>query len=67
MGEQEKKKGIFYMHINYTNFTGSIALYWAIQKNFEVGVWAGVILVLGRAALPGIEKIIRAWKGQANG
>lgn len=67
MGEFEKKQGWIDMHINWTNFTGAIALFWAIHKNVDTGIWAGVILVLGRAALPGIEKIIRAWKGQANG
>lgn len=54
----------FKITLNWTNITGTITLLWSIEKASEVGIWAGVILVLGRAALPAIENIIKAWKGQ---
>lgn len=37
------------MLVTFTNFVGAVALFTAIFRSFEAGVWAGAALVLGRS------------------
>ena len=47
------------MKITFTNLIGAIALACSIHLKVETGIYAGVILVLGKQ----VEPILRAWKG----
>ena len=45
--------------ITFTNLIGAIALYYSIIKDVDTGIYAGVILILGKQ----VEPILRSWKG----
>jgi hypothetical protein len=54
---------IFKFKITWTNLVGAVALFWSIKLGYDQGLWAGSILVLGRAAIPEITKMIEVFKG----
>jgi len=45
--------------VTFTNLVGAIALGYAIHSGNDTGIYAGVILMLGKQ----VEPILRAWKG----
>ena len=51
------------MKVTFTGAVGAIALFMSVILRYDLGVISGVVLTLGRAALPGIADIIKAWKG----
>jgi hypothetical protein len=52
------------MQITFTNFVGAATMFIAMNLNLEYAFWGGVVLVLGRKAIPEITDMIKAYKGR---